>query len=263
MEDRMSEPLKEKRVIISGGSRGLGGAIARMLALKGACVTVVARNSQDLLSLLDTLPGKGHRMLSADLQSSAGIQMLYDECARYGFPDVVVANLPFRPGVVKLADRRFEWNRTGVEASVSYLMPILAETLAHQSQNRFGRWIGIGSIISKMGGPGQLQYTASKNLLGSLIKTIAIENSYKNITANMVLPGLIDTAGLREEYSPQQFQRLESLNLLRRAAKVEEVAHAVAFLADPLASYVTGIELPVCGGYDLSWALNQDNRNDG
>lgn len=258
--------LKGKTALVAGASRGIGRAVSILLAAKGSQIIAVARGEEDLNKLRSLLPGEGHRFISVDLSDAAGIERLYQHCQDYSFPDIVVANFNFRtpPEKIGFLLQKADLSSAFVPVddlvkNINYLAKILPETIDHQKQNSFGRWIGIGSIVSKMGGPGQFLYTASKQLLGSMMKTIAVEYGDRNITANMVLPGFIDTDATRKNYSPEHFNRLASMNLVKRAGSADEIAHAVAFLADPLASYITGIELPVCGGYDLSWALQKQS----
>jgi 3-oxoacyl-[acyl-carrier protein] reductase len=254
------EPLSQIRgkiALVAGASRGIGRAVSLSLAAKGCQILAVARTESDLQRLWTELPGDGHHVVTCDLTTTDGIDILYQHCKEKGFPDIVIANFNFRFPLEKLGSRSLSIQGDDLIKNIDYLTKIIPETIEHQKRNLFGRWIGIGSVVSKMGGPGQFRYSASKQILGSMMKTIAVEYGYCNITANMVLPGFIDTVATRENYAPEVFNHLASMNLMKRAGSAEEVAHAVAFLADPLASYITGTEIPVCGGYDLSWALNR------
>jgi NAD(P)-dependent dehydrogenase (short-subunit alcohol dehydrogenase family) len=254
------EPLsqfKGKIALVAGASRGIGRAVSLSLAAKGCRILAVARTETDLQKLLLELPGEGHHIITCDLTTADGIDNLYLHCKEKGFPDIVIANLNFRFPQEKLGSHSLSIQGDDLLKNIDYLTKIIPDTIEHQKRNLFGRWIGIGTIVVKMGGPGQFRYSASKQILASMMKTIAVEYGYCNITANMVLPGFIDTDATRENYAPEVFNHLASMNLMKRAGSAQEIAHAVTFLADPLASFITGIEIPVCGGYDLSWALSK------
>lgn len=88
-----------------------------------------------------------------------------------------------------------------------------------------------------------------------MFRTLALEESKYGITANTVLPGFVDTPGTRENYSEERFQELEGLSVLGRAARPQEIASVIGFLASPEASYITGTNLYATGGAHLNWPL--------
>jgi len=250
-----SQPLKGKLAFIAGAGRGIGRAAALALAERGARIHAVARTESDLASLLEELPGSGHSILTADLSTEAGCETLLDSMRQHRFADIVVANLNVRSQYRRITDEQFSFRGEALADGVAYLTKIAPETLAHQKQSRFGRWIGIGSIVASMGGPGQGLYSAQKKVLESFLITLAVEHGRDGITANLIEPGFIDTHGTRSRYPKERFDKLGSMNLLGRPGKAEEVAHLIASLADPLAGYITGCVIPVCGGTNLSWPL--------
>ena len=117
-------------------------------------------------------------------------------------------------------------------------------------ENGAGRIINISSIAGTMGAFGQPSYGASKAGLIGLTRSLAIEGARKGITANAVLPGLIETEAIRL-HRPDMLERMRNRTAMKRLGKPEEVASLVAFLASDQASYITGAAIPVAGGADL------------
>ena len=250
-----SRSLLGKQALVAGAGRGIGLSAALDIARMGARVLCVARSSGDLARTLELLPGEGHEVLSLDLGCARGRELLLDRLGSWGFPHVVVANLHVRRPNAELAGGKPAFSAENMLENMQYLLDIIPECLRRQRSDGFGRWIAVSSVVASMGGPGQALYGAHKNMLASLFRTLATEEGGNNITANIIEAGIIDTPGIRENYPEEVFNKLARMNLMGRAGRPEEVAHAIAFFAGPLASYVTGVTLPVCGGYDLSWGL--------
>lgn len=246
--------LEGKRVLISGSSRGIGFACAKYLSNLGASIFGVARGKEDLNSMYHSLYGNGHRTLAIDLSTENGIDELVSGIEEWGIPDIIIANLYIRTTPLKLTELK-NTNQTKFLEDLKYLIHILPVCLPVQRQKKFGRWIGISSMVANLGGPGQAIYSIKKNSVESLFKTLAIEEGKNQITANTVSPGIILSPGTIQNYSKELLDTYSKMNLIGRAGSEEEVAHAVAFLASPLASYITGINIPVCAGYDLSWGI--------
>jgi len=256
--------LSQRVALVTGAGRGIGRTTALMLARRGAKIVAVSRsqeNLQELESELRRESGEGsmpaHLFLTLDLVASSGPEKLLEFLAEKGFPHIVVANLHQRRESGRLGNNKFELDGKSVLENIAYLKAILPSTLLFQRQVGFGRWVGVSSMVASMGGPGQGLYTVQKGVLENLLRTLALEEATHNITANIVSPGLVDTPGVRENYGDELFEKISAMNLMGRAASPEEIAYAIAFLVSPYASYITGVTLPVCGGYNLSWSLQQ------
>ena len=255
--------LSEKSAFVAGAGRGIGRACALELARRGARVLSVSRTESDLLPLLDLKNSlddsgavPGHDVLAADLGISSGMEKLLEKFNVWGYPDIIIANVNLNRPLARIDSDGFDFSAERVFESVEYLSRILPATLAKQKEKRFGRWVGVSSIIARRGGPGQTLYAVKKSVLETLFLNLALEYGRFGITANIVSPGLIDTEGVRKRHPEETLHKLQNMNLMGRMGTPEEAAHAAAFLASPGAAYITGVTIPVCGGADLNWFLN-------
>lgn len=249
--------LSDRRALVAGASRGIGLAVSTALSEMGARVLGVARHRPDLDTMRGSLSGDGHDILVADLASDEGADALFDRLSQWGFPHIVVANLYNRRPYARLASRKNPYSAKTLAENLTYLVRIMPETIALQRRDGFGRWIAVSSMAATMGGPGQGTYCAQKGAMEATFRVLAVEEGGSAITANIVAPGLVATPGVEENVPRRTMDALRRMNVIGRAATPEEIAYAVAFLASPYASYITGVTLPVCGGADLNWALNR------
>ncbi|MBM9576579.1 SDR family oxidoreductase [Leptospira sp. 201903070] len=251
--------LSGKTALVTGGSRGIGKAISIQLARCGVKILSVARNREDLDALTQELPGAGHSVHTCDLSNIQEIEFLEKKIKIWGIPDIVVANFYSRTEPKKLNEYDLKTNPLP-NGSIEYLLRLIPLCIQTQREKGFGRWIAIGSLIAEFAGPGQAWYSIEKKTIESLFLTLALEEGRYGITANVVIPGFVETPGTKTNYSKEKYSDLESLNLLGRAARPEEIAYAVEFLASPNASYITGIKLPVTGGAHINWPLRNKNK---
>lgn len=252
MSQISSDRFSGLRVFVAGASQGIGKASSLLFAKEGAKVFGVARNTSGLDSLLAELPGVGHRMETCDLSDKNSVQAILSTIRDWGIPDIVLANYHSRKPAKRLI--RSDWDEE-LSSSMGYLHLLFPLCLPEQRAKGFGRWIGVSSLVSEFAGPGQSSYSMEKKSLEALFRTLALEESKYGITANTVLPGFVDTPGTRENYSEERFQELEGLSVLGRAARPEEIASVIGFLASPEASYITGTNLYATGGAHLNWPL--------
>ncbi len=246
--------LKGRRVFVAGAGKGIGAASALMLADQGASVLSVSRKTEDLKILEGKMYGEGHSFLESDLTTEEGIRQLSERFQEWGMPDIIVANFSKRSRPKKIsAQYPSDWEN--LNEDILYLIHILPSVLENQRKNRFGRWIGISSAAASVFGPGQSFYSAKKNLLVSLFNTLSVEEGRNGITANIISPGIIDTPGIHNNYSEDIRNIFSGMNCVGRSGAAEEVAFAVSFLASPLSSFVTGVHLPVSGGFELGWSI--------
>lgn len=253
--------LKGKIALVSGASQGIGLAVSKLLAAQGVSVMGVARDTTQFSDALNASESHSnqHYACNADLSSAKGRQQLKAALLDWGYPHIVVANVYARQKNHTLAsDVSTQQTNTyadGYEENIQYLLDILPEVLAFQRSQKFGRWIAVSSIVAELGSPGQSRYSMIKASLTALMKTLAVEEGKHYITANTVVPGLIETAGVKARYAGSRLDALAQMNVVGRAGTPMDVAHAIAFLASPMAGYITGVSLPVCGGMDLGWSL--------
>ena len=246
----MPLPLTGKVALVTGGSRGIGAAVARRLAADGAHVALSYNASPDRAGAVVaeiTAAGGSAAAFAADAADPSAVASLVDAAvARFGRLDVLVNNA----GVAAFAavadetdesyDHQFDVNVRGVFAAVRAAAPHLADD---------GRVVTIGSTAGRSGFAGLGVYGATKAAVTSMTRSWAKEFAPRRITVNTVSPGPIDT-----EMNPSDpglnsgAAHLAGSTALGRYGTADEVAAAVSFLASPEASYITGVDLAVDGG---------------
>jgi 3-oxoacyl-[acyl-carrier protein] reductase len=242
-------PLDGRVAIVTGGSRGIGAAIATRLAGAGAAVVVSGRDAARLEGVVKELQASGRAALGivADAASREDAERLVDAAkARFGRIDVLVNNAGITRDALLLRMKDEDWDRVmDVNLRGAFLMTrAVAKTMVRQ---RSGRVINVASTAGAMGNAGQVNYSAAKAGLIGLTKASARELAHWSITVNAVAPGLIETdmaaampAAAREAFIAQV--------PLGRIGTAHEVAEMVGFLAEDGAAYVTGQVFHVNGG---------------
>ena len=240
--------LDGKRALVTGGSRGIGAAIAAMLAARGADVAITFERSADrAAAVVGVIEEKGRRGLAiqADSADTSAIARAVDEAVGgLGGLDILVNNAGIgRAGTV--ADIGLEDVQALLDVNVR--APLLFAKAAIPHLKRGGRIISIGSTLAeRVPFPGMTAYALTKSALLSLTKGLARELGPSGITANIILPGAVDT-----EMTPADgpiADVIRSIVPLGRFGNPEEIAAAVAFLASPAADLITGASLAVDGG---------------
>ncbi|RBQ19777.1 short-chain dehydrogenase [Spongiactinospora rosea] len=241
----MELKLDGKRALVTGGTRGIGRAVALTLAGAGADVVTCYRQESEAVESIRRdlrLTGGDHHVIQADVSDHERVAHLAAECrARLGGLDVVVNNAGAISHVAFADLSHEEWRRI-VETNLTGAFSVVHETLPLLSAG--GSVVLIGSRVATVGLPMRAHYTASKAGLVGLSRTLSKELGPKGIRINVVQPGVIQTidipAGRADHY--------KSIISLGRLGQAEEVANVVAFLASDLAGYVTGATIDVDGG---------------
>jgi len=247
------QDLNNKISLVTGAGAGIGHAICKSLSDEGSTIIAVARNTANLGHLQQLLNGSQHQFWPIDLSNKEGQQELLNRLENFSFPHIVVCNLHIpspKKRVINTAAEEFSKNFTG---NLDHLFVIMEKVLQFQRAEGFGRWIGISSFAAHTGLPGQAIYNAQKSAMESLLLNLAVEEGKYAITANIVAPGFIQTPSTEKKIPKEMFDKLASYNVMKRAGQPEEIAAAVKFFASTQASYITGINLPVCGGAQLAW----------
>ena len=241
--------LEGKTALITGASQGIGRACAVVLAQHGAKIAAAARNQAKLDELVTEIRAAGGeaKAFVLDVASEDSIKATAKAViAHYGSVDVLVNNAGITKDGLLLRMRRPDWDDVlNTNLTGAFLMS--QAVISSMMKSRWGRIINISSVVAQAGQAGQANYAASKAGLIGFSKSLAKEIASRNITVNVVAPGLIDTA-MTAVLDDKQREAMMSHIPLGRAGSDMDVAHSVAFLASDSASYITGHVLDVNGG---------------
>ncbi len=242
--------FSERRVIVTGGTRGIGRATALSFAAQGAWVAVSYSSDEQSAGAVEAElaeAGERHLVLRADASSRVEVErMIAQVLERWHHIDVLVNNAGIiRDKMLMFLDEE-DWDRViGINLKGTYLYS--RAVLRSMISRRFGRIINITSPSALTGRAGQTNYSASKGGMISFTKSLAKEVARMGITVNAVSPGLISRTMTEELTSETRDDFLEMIPM-RRFGDPEEVAHAILYLASERAGYVTGQVLGVDGG---------------
>ncbi len=234
--------------LVTGASRGIGAAIALELARKGVRVVGTATSeagANNISQQLADYPGCTGRVLDvADpTQGDALVDAVLKEM---GALHILVNNAGITRDTLAMRMKDEDWDAV-INANLKGVFRMSRAVMRPMMKQRYGRIIGITSVVGASGNPGQANYAAAKAGVAGMTRALARELGSRGITVNCVAPGFIDTdmtAGLPEE----QHKALLTQIPLGHLGKPSDVAHAVCYLASPEAAYVTGQELHVNGG---------------
>jgi len=238
--------MTKKIALITGASRGIGQAIAERLADDGFFVIGTATSDAGAESISAYLGenGKGMKLDVSDSESvSSVIKTINDD---FGTPEILVNNAGITRDNLLMRMKDDEWDDI-INTNLSSVFRMSKAVLRGMMKLKTGRIINISSVVGSTGNAGQANYAAAKAGMIGFTKSMAKEVGSRNITVNTVAPGFIDTDMTRELNDDVKNALLSSIPL-SRLGETKEIAHAVAFLASPGASYITGETLHVNGG---------------
>ena len=230
-----------RSVLVTGGNNGIGLGIAQRLATAGHRVAVTHHSSE---------PPAGLLAVKCDVSEPTSVREAVEQVtAEQGPVEVLVTAAGIvRDGLLMRMpdadwDQVLDTNLRGSWAAARAVIPAMVKA-------RYGRMLFVSSVSGMLGSAGQVNYAASKSGLIGLARSIAREYAPRGVTANVLAPGLVDTA-MTAALTEAQRDAIVSQTPLRRMASVEEVADVAAFLVSDAASYVTGAVVPVDGGLGM------------
>jgi len=230
-----------RSVLVTGGNRGIGLAIARALADAGHRVTVTHRSGE---------PPEGLAGVVCDVTDPASIDAAFTEVEKSQGPiEVLVSNAGITDDTLLLRMSDDTFTRV-LDANLTGSYRVAKRAATGMLRKRWGRMIFISSVVGLSGGAGQANYSSSKAGLVGLARSVARELGSRNITANVIAPGFVDTDMTRALPEARRTEIIAQVPL-RRYADPSEIAAAVVFLASEGAGYITGAVLPVDGGLGM------------
>ena len=242
--------LDGKVALVTGGSRGIGRAIALRLGQEGADVAVCARNVEAAGEVASEIEGLGRKCLVracdvADTEQAGAL--IASTIEELGQLDILVNNAGVTRDNLLMRMKEEDWDEV-LAINLKGAFNCARAAVRPMLKARGGRIVNITSVVGLQGNAGQANYAASKAGLIGLTKSLARELASRGITANAVAPGLVPETGMTGELAAEVQQQMLSAVPLGRAGTPEDVAHAVAFLASKQAAYITGQVLAVDGG---------------
>ncbi len=235
-----------KKIFITGASGGIGSAICNKF-LKQNFTLVITSSSNDKIEKLKHIYGNNHFYYKVDLSDSSDLKnCLKDVANNHKDISVIVNNAGITHDSLILRMKDDQWDKV-IQTNLNSNFQIIRALLPNMLSKRFGKIIGISSIVGTTGNPGQANYVASKSGLVGLYKSIASEVARRNINVNIISPGFISTS-MTDNLNEEQKKSYLSNIPMSRFGKPEDIANIVFFLSSEDSSYITGQNFHVNGG---------------
>ena len=243
----MSKPLQGEIALVTGASRGIGAAIAEALAAQGATVIGTATTDAGAAAIGERLAAVGGHGRALNVTDAAALEAVLDGIAKeFGAITILVNNAGITRDNLLLRMKEEDWQSI-LDTNLTSVFRTSKAVIRGMMKARRGRIINIASVIGVTGNAGQANYAAAKAGIIAFSKSLAKEIGSRGITVNVVAPGFIDTDMTRALPEEQRTGLVKTI-ALERLGEASDIANAVAFLAGPSASYITGETLHVNGG---------------
>jgi len=234
--------FKGQNVFITGASGGIGMGITKLMHSLGAHVYISGSNLAKLEALGQELKSN-YTIKQCDLTDPEAVEKLFSDIEKL---DVLVCNAGITKDTLSIRMTNEDFGSV-VDVNLKANFILNREAIKKMMHNRYGRIINISSIVGVSGNPGQANYCASKAGLIGMSKSLAYEVASRGITINTIAPGFV-VSEMTNKLTQEQKDAIAQRIPLKTMGKPEDIANAVAFLASPLASYITGQTLHVNGG---------------
>lgn len=247
IKKRMYMRFKKKVALVTGATRGIGCAIAKLLMEEGATVIGTATTLEGAKSISDYLGNSGKGVILNVVDSASIQEVIKNIQSEFDGPDILVSNAGITRDQLLMRMKTEEWNEV-IDTNLKPIFHLSQAVLRSMMKKRFGRIIIIGSVIGSAGNPGQVNYAAAKAGLMGFSKALAKEVAQRGITVNVVAPGFIETDMSRQALTDNKHTEILKQIPLNRFGQPEDIANAVAFLASDQGNYITGETLHINGG---------------
>lgn len=243
-----SETMTSQLALVTGASRGIGRAIALALAAQGMRVIGTATTDAGVQGISEALSGSaGSRGMRLDVNDAPAVDAAVDGIVKeFGALHVLVNNAGVTRDSLALRMKDEDWDAV-LGTNLKAVFRLCRAVMRPMMKQRYGRIVNITSVVGASGNAGQANYAAAKAGVAGMTRSLARELGGRAITVNCIAPGFIAT-DMTKSLSVAQTAALTAQIPLGRLGQVDDIAHAVAFLASPQAGYITGAELHVNGG---------------
>jgi len=239
--------LTGRTALVTGSTRGIGRAIAETLAESGAKVAIVGRDKGRAEETASHLPSGSARGFACDVADSASVTKLVEDVEKeFGGVDILVNNAGLTRDNLLLRLKDDDWDAV-IDANLRGAFFAIRAATRGMMKRRWGRVINVASVVGLVGNKGQANYAASKAGLIGLTKSVAKELASRNILANAIAPGFIET-DMTAAMPPEARAALSQQIPLERLGTPNDIAGIVGFLASEYATYITGQVFVVDGG---------------
>ncbi len=240
--------LKDKVALVTGATRGIGRAIALELAAQGAVVVGTATTESGAQAISEMLAAHGGRGVVLNVTDAPACDALIESLGKQegGGPHILVNNAGITRDNLSMRMKDEDWDVV-LQTNLTSVFRLSRAVMRGMMKARWGRIINITSVVGSSGNPGQANYAAAKAGVAGMSRALARELGSRGVTVNCVAPGFIET-DMTSALEESQTTALLGQIPLGRLGSASDIAHAVAFLASPNASYITGTTLHVNGG---------------